>query len=131
MAEVIGLVASVITLAETAVKLGRLINRLHEAPAELLALSNEIENFRVLLYEVEKVALGNRPQMAEKLSETLCDANSKVLIIRGFLERVDADDAKAIDRLVWIRHKGKIRTFQSQLRDARLHLSAMLDANTS
>lgn len=49
MAEIIGLTASIFTLAGTGVTVGKIIRSLKNAPNELLALANEISDLEVLL----------------------------------------------------------------------------------
>ncbi|KAL1651291.1 hypothetical protein SLS58_000630 [Diplodia intermedia] len=60
MAEIVGLIASVATLAEVAIRLQKLISRLRDAPDELLALSNEVADLRFLFTDVEKILKDTR-----------------------------------------------------------------------
>lgn len=55
MAEIIGLTASIFTLAGTGVTVGKIIRSLKNAPNELLALANEISDLEVLFHEIQRI----------------------------------------------------------------------------
>lgn len=86
MAEAVGLIASVATLTEVALKLKKLIVRLRDAPEELLALSNEVTDLRFLFTEIEKVAI-ERPDSQARLSKTLKFADERLDSLNLFLQK--------------------------------------------
>ncbi|KAL1637138.1 hypothetical protein SLS56_000796 [Neofusicoccum ribis] len=127
MAEAVGLTASVVTLGEVGLKLAKLIGKLRDAPYELLALSNEVTDFHFLFTEIEKLAR-ERPDSQVLLSSTLDTANLRIKDVQSFLKGIDTASTKIVDRVAWVfRHKSKIGKLQSELRDARLQLSALLN----
>lgn len=127
MAEVVGLVASVATLIEVSLKLGKLLSRFRDAPDELLALSNEITDLRFLFAEIEKI-VRERPDSMTRFSSTLDTAERRVEAVLRFFQKVDAFDTTITDRVIWMRHKCKVGRLQSGLRDSRLQLDALLGA---
>ncbi|KAF2146704.1 uncharacterized protein K452DRAFT_355170 [Aplosporella prunicola CBS 121167] len=130
MAEVVGLIASVATLVESAAKLVKLINRLTDAPDELLALSNEANDLRLLLAEIEK-ATADQPELQLSLAGSLQNADDKIKALHSFLQQIDISKIRAKDRLRWVRNRSKVCALQSGFREARLQLSALLATNTS
>lgn len=129
MAEVVGSIASVTTLVEVALKLERLISRLHDAPEELLALSNEIADLRFLFADAEKVIRGS-PDSEPRFSKPLDDAACRIKDIDSFLQTVDTVAVKVVDRMTRFRYKPKVCRLQSALRESRLHLAALLGLET-
>ncbi|KAH7060893.1 ankyrin repeat-containing domain protein [Macrophomina phaseolina] len=125
MAEAVGLIASVATLAEAALKLGKLTSRLKDAPDELFALSNEITELRFLFTEVEKIGQGRRDSLA-RFSTTLDATALNVEALVSFLQKVETVDTKLKDRVAWLRYKSRIGKLQSELRGSRLQLAALL-----
>ncbi|KAF4311075.1 hypothetical protein GTA08_BOTSDO13383 [Botryosphaeria dothidea] len=97
MAEVVGLVASVATLIEVSLKLGKLLSRFRDAPDELLALSNEITDLRFLFAEIEKI-VRERPDSMTRFSSTLDTAERRVEAVLRFFQKVDAFDTTITDR---------------------------------
>lgn len=130
MAEVIGVVSGAITLAETAGKLGQLIKRLRDAPDELLALSNEVNDFSLLVTQLRNRGTVH-PDMRPHLEMKLRDADSKIAAIKTFLQKVDLIDGNALDRLVWVHYRSKIRSCQAELREIRLQAIALMATSNS
>lgn len=130
MAEAIGVVSGAITLAETAGKLGQLIKRLRDAPDELLALSNEVNDFNILVAQMRNPG-AVRPDMRPHLEMKLRDADSKIAAIKTFLQKIDVIDGNALDRLVWVHYRSRIRSCQTDLREIRLQAIALMATSNS
>jgi hypothetical protein len=59
MAEIVGLAASILQVAETTARLARLIRELRNAPAELLELSNEATELRAVFEAIQDLVDGD------------------------------------------------------------------------
>lgn len=129
MAETVGLIASIATLAEVALKLEQMISRLRNAPDELLALSNELTDIKVLFKEVER-SVEDDPESKMRFQGTLDIANHRIHAVGAFLGRLDISNVNYVDRVTWLRYKSKVCRLQSQIRDARIHLTALLGVET-
>ena len=55
MAEGLGVAASLVTLAEVAVKLGRFIKSIRQAPGEIISLRDELDRLKPVFDRVEDV----------------------------------------------------------------------------
>ncbi|OJD32940.1 ankyrin repeat containing protein [Diplodia corticola] len=125
MAEVVGLIASVATLVEVALKLEKLASKLRDVPDELLALSNELAELRFLFTDIERV-IRRDPTSQARFSRTLDEADRRIKNLDSFLQKVDAMNARLVDWINWLRYRPKICRLQSELRDARLQITALL-----
>jgi hypothetical protein len=124
------LAASILTLIDAATKLGKLIRGIHNAPVELLALSNETNDLCIVYRELERVHM-RWPSASENLSLPLQRANEKIAALRTLLDRIDSKAASAKGRVDWVfRKKGKIRKMQEELREARRQLDTLIATNS-
>lgn len=128
MAEAVGLIASVATLTEVALKLKKLVVRLRDAPEELLALFNEVTDLRFLFTEIEKAAI-ERPDSQARLSKMLKFADERLDSLNLFLQKIDKVDVKLVDRLVWLRYRSSVVKLQSELHEVRSQLTGLLQVD--
>ena len=122
---------------------GKGINRLvslKRAPAELLALSNEIESLRALLLVVQLALINVRDTAAytsckELFGLILGDVGSTVLDLESKIEfqlkRADVvaqDGRPKISRIAWLKADSEVERLKWRIRDARGNLSTALSA---
>jgi hypothetical protein len=124
------LTASILTLIDAATKLGKLIHNIHNAPVELLALSNEANDLCIVYRELERVHI-RWPNASGNLSLPLQRANEKIAALRTLLDGIDGKAASAKGRVDWVfRKKGKIRKMQKELREVRRQLDTLIATNS-
>lgn len=137
----LSITASVIAVLQavngTGKGIGKLIS-LRNAPAELQALSNEIEAFRSLLVIVHSSIRHIKGSAAyEDCSEPLCyllrEAERAVLDLQCTVEyqlrngvEVDRDSRPKVSHATWLKSSKKIQQLRDKIRDARDNLSTGL-----
>jgi len=129
MADVVGLTASIFTLTDAATKLGKLINNLRHAPAEVLSLANEVSDLRFVFSQVREV-IKLRPESVSNLSSTLSRADAAIAALTGVIERYTSRSISAPDGIRWVLGRGKVKNLKEELREIRLQLTTLLVANT-
>ena len=139
MADPFGITALAGTGLQLAIKLRQLIKQLRQAPDELLALSNEICDIKIVFD-----AVGNALSTSVPLQENIKSVEPHLFLARIKLEEIDTvisrlghlgswNDAWHMgtwERISWRREKSKVVVLQAQLRDIRQNLSLALDAHT-
>jgi hypothetical protein len=55
MADIVGLAAAILQVAETTTRLARLIREVKHVPAELLDLNNEVTELRAVFEEIQEL----------------------------------------------------------------------------
>ena len=142
MAEVVGLVASVITVAGFAAKVSKIISRARafgEIPRQLYALKNEITDLEVVLR-----------QMGDAIQDNAQTPNTQTQSLEQILERTKthlADIAKSLERMVDTRETGNIKfisksrillkekaifqRYQDAIHGVKMTLSIMLGTSNS
>ncbi|KAF2175575.1 hypothetical protein K469DRAFT_65239 [Zopfia rhizophila CBS 207.26] len=128
MAEVLGAIASIITLTKAAAKLSRLISSLQRAPDELLALSNDVTDMELLFLRIQAVQV-EQPQALAPLSSTIRNATES---IRNLTELVDKYSGRVLTgtrRLKWAVEKRKVNNLKQELRERRSQLDTLLTVN--
>jgi predicted nucleic acid-binding Zn-ribbon protein len=129
MGDPVGLTASILTLLGAAAQLGKLINSIHNAPAELLALSNEVNDLSIVYRELENVR-ARWPEANENLLQTLRRANEKIAALQQLVDDSTSKGSSAMGRISWVmRKKGKIQKTQQELREVRSHLDTLIATN--
>jgi len=124
------LTASILTLIDAATKLGKLIHNIHNAPVELLALSNEANDLCIVYRELERVHM-RWPSASGNLSLPLQCANEKIVALRKLLGEIDGKAASTKGRVDWVfRKKGKIQKMLKELREVRRQLDTLIATNS-
>lgn len=138
MADPFGITASVITGLKLAKTLHSLIIKLRDAPAELLALSNEVCNLKFVLDSIQEVMQDHReerPSSFDKLGPILFQLRVKfdqldTMLARWIkLDRWGEPQLKTYERATWLKERTKVWELQMQFRELRLNLSVLLEAN--
>lgn len=140
MAEVVGLVGSIITVVSTAdniVKTLARIKNMSDTPAQLLALINEVSDLSILLSDADRYARqvsqhssGNFDQL-EHLALFVDRAKSQLQkldeLIHYKLTKADSTiDLPKISVHNWMKAKSTIEEHRQELRDARLNIASQL-----
>jgi hypothetical protein len=119
--------------------IGKLVSLRH-APAELQALSNEVEAFRSLLVIVQSsIRHFQGSEAYEECGEALCgllaEAKEAALELQSKIEyqlrrgvEVDQHGFPKVSRMTWLRSAGKIEDLRVKIRNARGNLSTGLQA---
>ena len=129
MAEAIGVLGSVIAVYQIADRTNQILSKIRHAPAELLALHNEVSDFTVTLRTVE-TSLGTTIPQNSSLTETrhvsdLIDrAKDHLLLLNQlihmrFLQSGAVDGHYTISRLRWARAEETVKRHRNALRDIR------------
>jgi hypothetical protein len=130
MADPVGFTASIMTLVGAAAQLGQLINSMRNAPVELLALSNEVNDLCLVYRELEKVR-ARWPAASGNLSPALRRANEKITVLKQLVDESDSKTSSAVGRVNWVfRKKRKIKQTQEELREVRRQLDTLVAANS-
>lgn len=130
MADPVGVTASILTLLGAAAQLGKLINSIHNAPVELLALSNEVNDLCIVYRELEKVH-ETWPDTSVNLSQALHTANEKIATLQQLVDDSASKGLSAIGRVNWVlRKKGKMQKTQRELREVRRQLDTLIATNS-
>ena len=140
MADPISIPASAIALASVAVAAGRITKRYisdyRNAPAELLALSNEVADLGLVLGEarlatVVQSAEGNS---ANNIEDLLSRAKVQLEGLEELAQQLappNQDSMRNIDRLRWHRAKKKAIARMEAIRSIRSSLAVILSARST
>ena len=126
MAETVGIAAASITFAEATLKVSRLISEIKDAPAELLAMNNEISDLRLLVYQVQAISHRDK-DLQTLLLIPLRNATNRANAASAFVDSIY--QRSVLFKTEWVRKQRKARLLQSDLRDARLQVNAALSAS--
>ena len=131
MADPISLTASILTLIDAAGKIGEFITHCRYAPAEVLALNNEVNDLRFVLGRVEDIY----PSDAESnVTVTLRRAGQNIARLHAVVHQLKLQDNTRLstaDRVRWTMMKSKVRKLLTELRNIRLHLNTLLVTDTA
>jgi hypothetical protein len=131
MADPISLTASILTLTDAAVGIGKFIARCRDAPAEVLALNNEVNDLRFVLGRVADMY----PRDAESnMTATLHRAGEKITDLHAVVHQLRLKEGATLstaDRIRWTMMKSKVRRLHTELRYVRLHLNTLLITETA
>ena len=140
MADPVSLVSSIITLLGTAhciAKTLSIANSLRSAPAEVLALQNEISDLCLVLHDLERSvthSLGMAteiPPCIQHLTTLINGAKRDLLELDEIVHykivmRSSQDGELDMSRLEWIRMKPAIKRIRQGIRETRLNLIAQM-----
>jgi Fungal N-terminal domain of STAND proteins len=140
MADPLSVTASVIAVLGAAVNAAQtiqnLIRTLRQAPDELLALSNEVSDFRLVLHEIDlsaqgqDVAYNSTSAILRILSRAEAKLDELDRFVKGFV-RPHLSTVTKVDRVRWMKEKNNAQAIQSELRAMRMDLATLLVAKTS
>jgi hypothetical protein len=150
MADPLSVLASVVTLMGACSTIAKdsdsLIRKFKDAPDELLALSNEINDFQAVLSEIRNACLshpqGNVPgpalvghQLLMPLSDNVNRAREQLDDLGRFLtsvtKHVDRSTDLSVNRLEWVKRSRTLAKKRERLRETRLQIHFRLAANTA
>ncbi|KAI1398654.1 hypothetical protein F4819DRAFT_467854 [Hypoxylon fuscum] len=130
MAEVLGIVASILSISKAIISGVNLASELYKAPEEIRTLHEQVQVFRCVLQAVQEIPR-HSPNTA--LTSTLCRAEKivedlhQLLTIKLLRQGGKSDRTR---RRAWLRNKSKIVMLRDNLRDARETLWVALSANS-
>jgi hypothetical protein len=134
MADPFSILAGILSLIDVSARLSsktRFIARtVKNAPSEILALGNELEDLRVVLNEAENgqqemvVALKDRPALHISLVEEIAKAREKVVQLEQIIDQVSSVEGHM--RIRWLRKQRQIQVFQLELRKIRQRIQELL-----
>ena len=143
MADPLSLTASIIAVigaVEVVAKTLKKISSIRNAPNELLALVNEISDFRIILSDVENHNVKNTEsvpqQQLQHMSILLNRAKDQLLqldeLVQNRLIKPNSTLANVkVSRLNWSKASGTIEEFRKRLKDVRMNLIALLAVENS
>ena len=142
MSDPLSVIASVVTLLDTGAKsashLRRLIHHFRHADDELIALSNEVNDLRVVLTEVEFASQDTtflpRTQLLAALSTQLSKAETKLVELEALVQSISQpllSGALEANKIAWLSKKTTAKRLQVDLRDVRLKIFTLLSIKTA
>ena len=140
MADPFSIIAVTQTGLTVAQALTKLIQGLRSAPDELLALSNEVWNLKLVLDDVQELESSHNVPSAHKLDAVHAlvyqiriklDVLSSLIAQWGRLSQWgDAFSIGRRDRFSWLKEKARFIKLQSELRELRSNLSTAVATKT-
>ena len=140
MAEPFSIIAVTQTGLSVAQALTKLVHGLRSAPDELLALSNEVWNLKLVLDEVQELESSRNAPSAHKLDamralvyqiQIKLDTLSTLTAQWGRLSQWgDSFSIGRRDRFLWLKEKARFKMLQSELRELRFNLSTAVGTQT-
>ena len=140
MADPFSIVAVIGTGVKVATCLTKLVKDLHNAPDDLLALSNEVWNLKLVLHDVQELGKGLEEQ--EKKASPI-----KLLVfqISAKLDQLDSMTSSwgklspfgdkwsmgRRDRFLWMKERTRIAQMRNELRELRSDLLMAIGINVS
>lgn len=138
MAEAVGLAISVVGILDTLTRaskhLGEVISTWRNAPDELLALRNELEDMRVVLDEVQHTRKAVEALSSEDgdfmriLGSQITSMDRQIHALEEILYRLSKLSGYK-QRLKWLRKEGRIEEMKVRVRESRESIRSMLLAN--
>lgn len=136
---------SIVAVTETGLKVAQLLTNiikdLRDAPDELLALSNEMWNLKLLLDDVQELERSSDERSAGKLDAVKAlvyqtriklDKLSTMTTQWGRLSPWgDSFNMGRRDRFLWLKEKRRVTKLQNELRELRFNLSTAIGTKTS
>ena len=139
MADPLSIIASITAVIGAADSVGKALLRiklLHDSPKQLLALINEVSDFRIVLYSVEKQFC--RPQDVKSnsdhlshLSDMIGKAKVTLLQLDELIEyrfkRPDSTDGHLnVSRVEWLRAEVTVERLRQALRDVKQNIESQM-----
>jgi len=128
MAEAIGLAASVLTLTDAAVRIGRMIRSLKHAPEELSALNSEIVDLKDLFHYTTLIQQQD-PEALSNLSFPLQKADQEIQAVKSLVHEYSGHRLAAFDRVKWVVVKKRLKDLVVVIRERRNQINALLAVN--
>ena len=124
MAEMVGLIASVVAVGHGAISAVKCVNSVYRAQQDFETLQEQLQDFVTLVEEMQRQhASSASPALATGLSNAKRTIDQLDQLIQRKLLR-HKDGTAQTRRRAWMRHKSKIRKFQLALREHVARLSA-------
>lgn len=130
----LSITASILTISELGEKLWKTFQRLRRAPDEVLALTNEISEWRLMTGELEDVLQERscedlqQPHVTINVSRILAKAKGQLheldLIVHQRL--FDYADNVKLKRVRWLRVRAEVERIRKSLSSTRSELSTLL-----
>jgi hypothetical protein len=137
MSDPLSAAVSAVTLLATCIScaeaLYSFIKGIHDAPSDLLNLSNEVHNLQAVLVEVNQFAeySATTPHVTDTLDNFLTDAKEVLGELEGLLSTCKSKPL-SLDRCVkWLCRKGRAKALQARLSHTRSNIVALLTANNA
>ena len=128
MAELVGVIASVVTLGEAARKLSRLIYSLKRAPDELLALNNEITDLNLLLVQIYDLQ-SDQPHIMAPMSGAIDKMNEDIEGLTALLVEYSGVRLTGFSRIKWVAERERVNHLKDCLKERRIQLNTFLTLN--
>jgi hypothetical protein len=128
MAEALGIASSTLTLVDASIKLVKLIRALKHAPAELLALNNEVADLKLLFSQVQ-VVQAEQPDALSNLASTLDKTIETISRLSSLVDEYSRRPLIGVSRVRWLLEKSKIVSLKDELRERRSQLDILLGVN--
>ena len=133
----LGAAASVLTVASAAYKVGQLIRSVKNAPDEIVALSNQIADLKLVIEEIESLDRDSNLQRksSETLTKLLISLRIKFDSLDGYVEElldVQKYNNLQTQRIKWATiYKKRAKRLQAELRDMQQNLGTVLAARST
>lgn len=141
MADPLAIVAATATAIKVAKKLTKFLRDIHDAPDELLALSNETWNLKLVLDDVQELKVNVDSLSSQKFDPLhalvhqarlkLDELNTMTAQWGALSQWGDSFDMRKRDRWLWLKNKRRVMILQGELRELRSDLSVAVGAQTS
>ena len=133
----LGATASALTVASAVRKLGQLIQSAKNAPDEIVHLSNQVADLKLVIEEAESLDRDSNLQMkaSETLTKLLIGIRSKFDYLNGFVEElldVQRFNSPQVQRIKWATtYQKRSKKLQAELRDMQQNLITVLAARST
>jgi len=128
MTEILGITASILTVAEAGLKLGQLIRSLRHAPDELLALNNEVVELKVILTQIQLLK-DAQPDILINISPTFEKTSESIQSLKSLVDGYHGRLVTGFRRFKWVLETAKINDLKQDIRERRSQLNALFTVN--
>lgn len=135
MSDPLSVTVSAVTVLATCIScaeaLYSFIKGIHDAPGDLLNLSNEVHNLQVVLAEVKRFAehSATTPHVTDTLNNFLTETKEVLGELEGLISKCKSKPLSLDRCLKWLCRKGRAKTLQARLSHSRSNIVALLTAN--
>jgi hypothetical protein len=140
MADPLSVIASAITILATgaacAKNLLSIIQGIRDAPEELVALSNEVNNLNAIIDEARKVygslAIDDlsTAQFIETLKRLLKEAGDVLGTLNGLVLKCKSEERTLDQSVLWLYRKSRTQKYLTRLQNIRMNIVALLASKT-
>ena len=133
----LGATASALTVASAVYKLGHLIQSAKNAPDEIIRLSNQVADLKLVIEEAESLDRDSNLQIksSESLTKLLIGIRIKFDYLDSFVEElldVQRLNSLQVQRIKWATtYKKRSKELQAELRDMQQNLITVLAARST